>query len=163
MTLYDADQESGSFFITMELLEGLPLNRILEERGPFGPRDTARIGLQVCAGLQYAHEQSIVHRDIKTSNLFITKERVLKIMDFGLAKILEAVRDKGASVIAGTPYYMAPEQAAGKVNDGRHRPLTPWGSRSSSCRRDACPSTKAMSRPNTARPRPRTPRSASTA
>jgi serine/threonine protein kinase len=119
VTLYDADQENGHFFITMELLEGLPLNLILKKRGRFGPRDTARLGLQVCAGLQFAHEKGIVHRDIKTANLFITHERVLKIMDFGLAKILEAVRDKGATLIAGTPFYMAPEQASGDVSDGR--------------------------------------------
>ncbi|MFK7894194.1 MAG: protein kinase [Myxococcota bacterium] len=119
VTLYDADQESGAFFITMELLEGLPLNEILAKRRRFGPRDAARLGLQVCAGLEYAHAQGIVHRDIKTANLFITRERVLKIMDFGLAKILEAVRDKGATLIAGTPYYMAPEQTAGRVTDGR--------------------------------------------
>ncbi|CAM9427634.1 unnamed protein product, partial [Discosporangium mesarthrocarpum] len=119
VTLYDADQENGSFFITMELLEGLPLNAILKQRGPFGPRDTARLGLQVCAGLQYAHEAGIVHRDIKTSNLFITRDRALKIMDFGLAKILEAVRLDGSTVIAGTPFYMAPEQASGNVADGR--------------------------------------------
>jgi len=119
VTLYDADQENGSFFITMELLEGLPLNAILKQRTRFGPRDTARLGLQICAGLQYAHDAGIVHRDIKTSNLFITRERVLKIMDFGLAKILEAVRDGGSTVIAGTPFYMAPEQASGNVADGR--------------------------------------------
>jgi tRNA A-37 threonylcarbamoyl transferase component Bud32 len=119
VTLYDADQENGHFFITMELLEGLPLNAILKQRGRFGPRDTARLGVQICAGLQFAHDQGIVHRDIKTANLFITRERSLKIMDFGLAKILEAVRDKGATLIAGTPFYMAPEQAAGNVSDGR--------------------------------------------
>lgn len=119
VTLYDADQEHGSFFITMELLEGLPLNAILKQRTRFGPRDTARLGLQICAGLQFAHDQGIVHRDIKTSNLFITRDKVLKIMDFGLAKILEAVRNEGATVIAGTPFYMAPEQASGNVADGR--------------------------------------------
>ncbi|MBW2495987.1 MAG: protein kinase [Deltaproteobacteria bacterium] len=119
VTLYDADQDNGHFFITMELLDGLPLNQILELRGRFGPRDTARIGRQVCAGLGYAHDQGIVHRDIKTANLFITREKTVKIMDFGLAKIVEAVRDDGASVIAGTPYYMPPEQAAGGRVDGR--------------------------------------------
>jgi tRNA A-37 threonylcarbamoyl transferase component Bud32/predicted negative regulator of RcsB-dependent stress response len=119
VTLYDADQENDDFFITMELLDGLPLNQILEERGCFSPQDTARLGIQVCAGLQFAHDQGIVHRDIKTSNLFITRDRVLKIMDFGLAKILEAVRNGSSSIIAGTPSYMAPEQAAGRVADGR--------------------------------------------
>jgi tetratricopeptide (TPR) repeat protein len=119
VTLYDADQENGHFFITMELLEGLPLNTILKKRARFDATDTARLGVQVCAGLQFAHEQGIVHRDIKTANLFITRERMLKIMDFGLAKILEAVRDKSATLIAGTPFYMAPEQAAGQVSDGR--------------------------------------------
>ena len=119
VTLYDADQENGHFFITMELLEGLPLNAILKKRGHFGPLDTARLGSQICSGLQFAHDQGIVHRDIKTANLFITNKRMLKIMDFGLAKILEAVRDKGATLIAGTPFYMAPEQAAGNVTDGR--------------------------------------------
>jgi serine/threonine-protein kinase len=76
------------------------------------------LGIQICAGLQFAHDQGIVHRDIKTANLFITQERSLKIMDFGLAKILEAVRDKGATLIAGTPFYMAPEQSAGNVTGG---------------------------------------------
>ncbi|MBK7948568.1 MAG: protein kinase [Deltaproteobacteria bacterium] len=119
VTLYDADQANGRFFITMEHLEGLPLSTILKQRGRLGPRDTARLGLQVCAGLQYAHDQGIVHRDIKTANLFLTRDRKLKIMDFGLAKILEAARERGATIIAGTPDYMAPEQSAGAVSDGR--------------------------------------------
>jgi tetratricopeptide (TPR) repeat protein len=119
VTLYDADQEQGHFFITMELLHGLPLNAVLKEHGPFDAIDTARLGLQACAGLAYAHAQGIVHRDIKTANLFITKEKALKIMDFGLAKMVEAVRDQNATLIAGTPLYMAPEQAAGNVVDGR--------------------------------------------
>jgi tetratricopeptide (TPR) repeat protein len=119
VTLYDADQEQGHFFITMELLHGLPLNEVLREHGPFDGVDTARLGLQACAGLAYAHAQAIVHRDIKTANLFITKEKALKIMDFGLAKMVEAVRDQNATLIAGTPLYMAPEQAAGNVVDGR--------------------------------------------
>jgi serine/threonine protein kinase len=66
----------------------------------------------VCAGLQYAHERRIVHRDIKPANLFFTRDKVVKIMDFGLAKTVEEVR-RNSTVIGGTPYYMAPEQAAG--------------------------------------------------
>ncbi len=119
VTLYDADQEDGRFFITMELLDGLPLDALLARRGRFGPRDTARLGLQVCQGLRYAHQQGIVHRDIKTANLFITQERKLKIMDFGLARMMEAVRQPGGMLIAGTPFYMAPEQSAGARVDAR--------------------------------------------
>jgi tRNA A-37 threonylcarbamoyl transferase component Bud32/lipopolysaccharide biosynthesis regulator YciM len=112
VTVYDTDQEDGTFFITMELLEGLPLNAILTNRGRLGPRDTARLGIQIAKGLQYAHARQVIHRDIKTANLFLTRDKVVKIMDFGLAKMMEEVR-RGSTVIGGTPSYMAPEQATG--------------------------------------------------
>jgi tRNA A-37 threonylcarbamoyl transferase component Bud32 len=118
VTVHDADQEADTFFITMELLEGDPLHVILRRAGRLSARDTARLGVQICAGLEYAHERRIVHRDIKTSNLFFTRGKVVKIMDFGLAKMLEEVR-RSATVIGGTPYYMAPEQAAGENVDAR--------------------------------------------
>jgi len=118
VTVYDTDQEDGTFFITMELLEGLPLNTVLKQRGRLGPRDCARLGVQIATGLQYAHAQNVVHRDIKTANLFLTNDRIVKIMDFGLAKMMEEVR-RGTTVIGGTPYYMAPEQAVGDRVDLR--------------------------------------------
>jgi tetratricopeptide (TPR) repeat protein len=118
VTLFDAGEENGSYFITMELLEGMPLNRILKKRGRLSVADTARLGVQIAAGLQYAHDQRIVHRDIKTGNLFFTKDRTVKIMDFGLAKTIEEVR-KSSTMIGGTPYFMAPEQAAGEELDHR--------------------------------------------
>jgi len=118
VTLFDADQEDDSYYITMELLEGLPFDAIKKRRGPLSPRDVARLGVQAATGLQYAHDQRIVHRDIKTANLFFTKDRTVKIMDFGLAKMIEEVR-RSTTVIGGTPYYMAPEQAAGESVDHR--------------------------------------------
>ncbi len=118
VTLFDADEEDGNYFITMELLEGFSLNALLRKRGKLSGRDTARIGVQICAGLAFAHERRIIHRDIKTANLFFTRDKVVKIMDFGLAKMLEEVR-RSATVIGGTPYYMAPEQAAGEAVDHR--------------------------------------------
>ena len=118
MTIHDVDEEAGVYFITMELLVGSTLSDLLKAHGRLAPRDVVRIGLQVAAGLGYAHSQRIVHRDIKTSNLFLNEDRIVKVMDFGLAKMLEEVR-RSTTIIGGTPYYMAPEQAAGETVDAR--------------------------------------------
>ena len=118
VTLFDAGQEGDHYFLTMELLEGIALNDLLTRHGKFSARDAARLGAQACAGLDYAHEQGVIHRDIKTSNLFFTRDRVVKIMDFGLAKMTEEVR-RAATLVGGTPYYMAPEQAVGDAVDPR--------------------------------------------
>ncbi len=118
VTVYDADQQDGQFFITMELLEGQPLQTILRERGQMSPANVVGVARQACRGLEYAHAQGIIHRDVKTANLFVTTERVVKIMDFGLAKVLEEV--KGATtLVSGTPYYMSPEQVLGQDVDHR--------------------------------------------
>ena len=122
VTVYDAGSESGHYFITMEFLQGTTLDSILRARGAMAAPIVAAIAMQVCAGLHYAHTARIVHRDIKTANLFYTRERIVKIMDFGLAKMVEEVR-KGATVIGGTPFYMAPEQAAGEIGRPPRRPV----------------------------------------
>ncbi|MCA9513254.1 MAG: protein kinase, partial [Myxococcales bacterium] len=118
VTVFDADQEDGTLFITMELLDGQPLHQLLRRRGRLASSEIAHIGWQVCAGLQYAHERGIVHRDVKTANLFVSPDQRVKIMDFGLAKVAEEVR-RSASLIGGTPYYMAPEQTLGGEIDAR--------------------------------------------
>jgi serine/threonine protein kinase len=118
VTVYDVDVESGVYFITMELLAGSTLADLLRARGRLLPLDAVRLGLQVCSGLAFAHAHRIIHRDVKSSNLFLTGERVVKIMDFGLAKMLEEVR-RSTTVVGGTPYYMAPEQASGESVDAR--------------------------------------------
>jgi tetratricopeptide (TPR) repeat protein len=118
VTLFDAAQESDTLYITMELLRGSPLQRVLREKGRLSPGTVAKIGGQIAQGLQYAHEQGIVHRDIKTANIFFTDKKVVKIMDFGLAKMVEEVR-RSTTVVGGTPYYMAPEQSAGEQVDHR--------------------------------------------
>ena len=118
VTVYDVDHDDGAYFITMELMEGQALDAVVRRRGKLTPKAAAWVGQHAATGLAYAHERRIVHRDVKTANLFITRERSLKIMDFGLAKMVEEVRRR-ASLIAGTPSYMAPEQAQGIEVDGR--------------------------------------------
>ncbi|HSJ73036.1 MAG TPA: protein kinase, partial [Miltoncostaeaceae bacterium] len=118
VTVYDVDHEDGGYFLTMEFLEGHPLSTLLHRRGRFAPAEATWLARQAAAGLAYAHERRIVHRDVKTANLFLTRDRVLKIMDFGLAKVIEAVRRR-ATRIGGTPDYMAPEQTLGLEVDGR--------------------------------------------
>jgi tetratricopeptide (TPR) repeat protein len=118
VTVYDADQQDGQFFITMELLAGKSLNTVLREKGQLSATHVLGIARQACRGLEYAHGQGIVHRDVKTANLFVTTERVVKIMDFGLAKVLEEVRG-ATTLVTGTPYYMSPEQVLGADVDHR--------------------------------------------
>jgi serine/threonine-protein kinase len=118
VTVFDADQQGGHFFITMELLEGQPLQTVLHERGQLSPSNILGIARQACRGLEFAHGQGVIHRDIKTANLFVTTERVVKIMDFGLAKVLEEVRG-ATTLVSGTPYYMSPEQVIGGDVDHR--------------------------------------------
>jgi tRNA A-37 threonylcarbamoyl transferase component Bud32 len=118
VTLYDADEENGKFFLTMELLEGQPLNQILRREERLSAHRCCQLGVQIAAGLGYAHEKRIVHRDVKTANLFWTKDKLLKVMDFGLSKMVEEVR-KATTVIGGTPYYVAPEQIEGSNVDQR--------------------------------------------
>jgi serine/threonine protein kinase len=101
----------------MELLDGRNLAQIVDARGPFSSADAARLGAQAAAGLACAHGQGIVHRDIKSANLFLTRARVLKVMDFGLATMAEELRRSGT--VLGTPQYMAPEQARGSAADHR--------------------------------------------
>ncbi|MCU0668593.1 MAG: serine/threonine protein kinase [Myxococcota bacterium] len=118
VTVYDVDREAEGWFITMELLEGASLAAILASRKRMTPRTAVAIGAQALAGLGFAHDKGIVHRDVKPANLFLERDRTLKLMDFGVAKILEEARRK-QTIIGGTPAYMAPEQSSGGVIDGR--------------------------------------------
>ncbi len=118
VTIFDADREGDNYFITMELLEGCTVSQLRRQHERLNLRDAAMLCRQVCSGLAYAHGCRIVHRDIKPGNLFLTHDRIVKIMDFGLAKILEEVR-RQTTVVGGTPFYVAPEQIVGDGVDGR--------------------------------------------
>ena len=119
----------GAPYLVSELLEGVTLREQLK-RGPMPLRKVIDYGVQVARGLAAAHEKGIVHRDLKPENLFITKDGRVKILDFGLAKLIEpnwlfdskaptVTRGTEPGVVLGTVGYMAPEQVSGKAADHR--------------------------------------------
>jgi tetratricopeptide (TPR) repeat protein len=118
VTVYDAGEQDGHYYIAMEYVDGTTLKEILRRRGPIAPNGVMRVVMHVCEALAYAHEKKVVHRDIKTANAMWTRDSKAKIMDFGLAKVVEEVRNH-TTVVSGTPHYMSPEQTLGKNVDHR--------------------------------------------
>ena len=116
--IYDFGEEGGRAFIVMELLEGANLNELLEEHPDLALDTKLQIMTGVCEGLAFSHSRSIIHRDIKPGNLFITKDRQVKVLDFGLARIASSKLTR-TGLVFGTPDYMSPEQVRGKVVDAR--------------------------------------------
>ena len=115
----------GAPFMEMEYLDGNDLNQILRHHGPQLPAIVCDLMLQACEGLSEAHHASIIHRDVKPSNFFITRRpdgsMLLKILDFGISKTpIDGHEQSGAQAVIGTPTYMAPEQMkSGKSADPR--------------------------------------------
>jgi tetratricopeptide (TPR) repeat protein len=118
VTVYDTGEQDGRYYIAMEFVDGTTLKEILRRRGVVSPAGILHVLVQMCEALAYAHEKKVVHRDIKPANAMWTRDKKAKIMDFGLAKVLEEVRNH-TTVVAGTPYYMSPEQTLGKNVDHR--------------------------------------------
>jgi serine/threonine-protein kinase len=117
VTIYDAGEQDGIFYIAMEFIEGTTLHELLAEKRVLATDEVLQLTRQICRGLDYAHSNSIVHRDIKPANIMITGNGTVKIMDFGIAKSGGQVTNTGQ--VLGTPNYMAPEQVKGRQLDGR--------------------------------------------
>jgi len=117
--MYELMEEKGTRFITMEYVSGQDLRGLIKQTGQLAVGTTINIAKQVCEGLIEAHKLGVVHRDLKPSNVMIDKEGNVRIMDFGIARSLEAKGITGAGVMIGTPEYMSPEQVEGKEIDQR--------------------------------------------
>jgi len=125
---FGLDEESGSPYISMEFLRGRTLGDCIEQEGPLGSRRCAHIMVQVLKAMMEAQQAGIVHRDLKPDNIFLVAsadgDDFVKVMDFGIAKVLDSSSDSGQSLTAtgttvGTPLYMSPEQILGNQVDFR--------------------------------------------
>jgi len=121
VSIYDIGKEDEKQFFVLEFVDGMSL-RELGGTYPEGKCDTQtvlRTSIDVCSALQYAHSQSVLHRDVKPENILITQEGIAKLMDFGLAKMLGQPSITQEGIIVGTVAYVAPEIALGKGADAR--------------------------------------------
>ncbi|OGL47345.1 MAG: hypothetical protein A2161_07235 [Candidatus Schekmanbacteria bacterium RBG_13_48_7] len=120
ISVFDLDAEENQPFIAMELLEGKDLKSILKQKTTLPVNDCIQILITVLEALAHAHENGVIHRDIKPANIFICNDSTVKIMDFGLAKIMsESARLTRTGKMIGTLAYMSPEQVQGKTIDHR--------------------------------------------
>ncbi len=119
VVVFDAGEEDGLYYITMELVEGKSLQALLDDGHSFPLPRTLRIMDQTCSALQFAHERNVIHRDIKPANLMLTADDTVKVTDFGTAKILQFGTVQQTAHVMGTPSYMSPEQVKGRAVDGR--------------------------------------------
>lgn len=119
---HDFGNADGVYFVTMEYVEGTTLRAVLERRGHLGAAATLAIARQLADALQCAHQEGIIHRDIKPQNLLLDASGTLKVSDFGVARLAQIGAGSSLTqtgMVVGTPAYMAPEQLLEEESDAR--------------------------------------------
>jgi tetratricopeptide (TPR) repeat protein/predicted Ser/Thr protein kinase len=117
--IFDLGTAAGTRFITMEYIEGEDLSSVLAKRGKLPAAEAAGIVAQVARGLEAAHAEGVVHRDLKPQNIMIDPQGKVSVMDFGIARSMDASNMTRTGALLGTPTYMSPEQAQGQKVDAR--------------------------------------------
>jgi serine/threonine-protein kinase len=118
--IHDFGESAGTYYLTMEYVEGITLRELLDTRGRLEVAPALAIASQLADSLAVAHRQGIIHRDIKPQNLLLDGDGVLKVMDFGVARLARGAPGRTeAGIVVGTPAYMAPEQLMAEAVDAR--------------------------------------------
>lgn len=122
VTIYDFGRDAGRPYIVMELVDGESMAQMIQAKTAMPLPHRVRLAAELCEGLAYAHGRGLIHRDVKPANLMITAGGVLKILDFGLARLTDDLVTGGLTqtgAVMGTPQYMSPEQVSGLTADAR--------------------------------------------
>lgn len=117
VNVYDVGDEQNIFYIVMELVEGITLKTYIEKKGRLTVKEATSIAIQVASGLEIAHNNQIVHRDIKPQNIIISREGKVKVTDFGIAKSISSNTNTADAM--GSVHYTSPEQARGGYSDAK--------------------------------------------
>ena len=118
VTIYEMSEFDGTPFIAMEYLEGAILEKTIAEQLPVPLVDKLGCLVQACRALDYAHRRGVIHRDVKPANIMVTPEGIVKVVDFGIARIVDTAKTQ-TGVLLGTLAYMSPEQVRGRHADQR--------------------------------------------
>ncbi|MFA5882119.1 MAG: Stk1 family PASTA domain-containing Ser/Thr kinase, partial [Eubacteriales bacterium] len=119
VNVYDVGKEGDTQFIVMEYVEGRNLKQFIKEQGRLPLNQAVDIARQICDGLQDAHTNGIVHRDIKPHNILVTDNGKVKVADFGIAQIMSSVTLTNSGTIVGSVHYFSPEQARGDATGAK--------------------------------------------
>ena len=115
VNVYDVGEENGIYYIVMELVDGITLKKYIEKKARLSFKEAVSIAIQVSMGIEAAHNNHIIHRDIKPQNIIISKDGKVKVTDFGIAKA--ATSNTITSNVMGSVHYTSPEQARGGYSD----------------------------------------------
>ena len=119
VNVYDVGEENGIYYIVMELVEGITLKKYIEKKARLSYKEAVSIAIQVSMGIEAAHNNHIIHRDIKPQNIIISKDGKVKVTDFGIARFSRSETRTMTDKAIGSVHYIAPEQARGEVADER--------------------------------------------